>query len=337
MKYTLADAIAELKGNNPVYTDEDLTSKINKAIRSLSGMRGWQCLRRVLRFSSAGPRFVLPQGCAGLVRVCVNGRPSTVRGQDFRFLQSGPGDITAGRARPVPPGFTKVGNVLEDGTTVLMSEPYGPFRVFAYKDSPTGSASFTLTGTDIGGRRIRQVVQTPYDWPVYDAHGEITSGTEVADAETLPFVFTSVDSIVIDEGATTNITLYAEDAESYMRFPIALYRPDVRVPSFKRYLLPDVRPGQPVELFVEARVDPLPLVNMTDVLPFETIEPIEWMIRSDWEMRSGEVSKGESYRNNAANWLMAQEIADDTVQTSFVINSPYAGSPGEISKEAENI
>lgn len=338
MKYTLAEAIEELKGNNLVYTDADLTSRINKAIRALSRMKGWQCLRKVFRFSSAGPYFALPQGCAGLVRVCVNGCPTTVRGQDFRFLHSGPGDITVTGPR-IPPGFSRVRNVVEDGVSPLMVEPPGPFRLIVYRDAKDKQASFTFTGTDVNTRQVRHTVTVDemYDWPEFDETGRRVSGTLVEATDSLPFDLMSVDSVVIGSGTETHITVFAEDIHTGDRIPAALYRPDVKIPSFKRYMLPDVRPHQRVELLVEARIDPLPLKDPEDVLPFESLEPIEWMIRSDWEMRSGEVSKGESYRANAANWLAAQEVADDTVQTSFVINSPFAGSPGEISADADNI
>lgn len=355
MQYTLAEAIEELKGNNLVYTTEELVPKINKAIRALAGMKGWQCLRKVLRLSSAGPRFTLPQGYAGLVRVCVNGRPTTVRGQDFQFLQSGPGDVLAADSlrHGVPRGFSLVHNVMDDGKSPVMVEPFGPFRVFAYKDEPTPTessgkvigTSISLKGLDLGGRPVRIDSLELHDWPTYDpVTGEKTGGVDPGEVITVGPDLTSVTSVTIDkvivagkESVPTCITLFAEDLSNGTCYPISFYRPGVTAPSFHRYLLPDVRPRQRVELLVEARLDPLPLSDMKDVLPFESVEPVEWMIRSDWEMRSGEVSKGEAYRNNAANWLLAQEIADDTVQTSFVINSPYAGSPGEISREAENI
>ena len=86
MQYTLGQAKKRLAASCNAYGQNDLRDLINNAIQALAGMTGWECLRKVLRFSSAGPGFVLPQGCAGLVRACVNGRPTTVRGQDFRFI-----------------------------------------------------------------------------------------------------------------------------------------------------------------------------------------------------------------------------------------------------------
>ena len=79
------------------------------------------------------------------------------------------------------------------------------------------------------------------------------------------------------------------------------------------------------------------LIEDTDILPFSCLEPIEWMIRADWQMKAGEVTAATNYQNKAAQWLKAQEITYDTVQTQVVINSIFEGSPGDISAESVNI
>jgi len=338
MQLTLADAKEELVASNGAYASTDLTKSINKAIRALSKMKGWQCLRKLVRFSSVGPCFTLPQGCAGLVRVCVNGCPTTVRGQDFRFLQSGPGDVPFDRR--VPKGFSTVSNVIELGEFPIMTEPHDEFKIFAYKDDPLGTAKLTVHGIDTSGRRVTIEVTNAsmHNWPVYDATGAKTSGTEPSEAVLVAQPFMEITSVVVDPTSTTNITLYASDLMNPAdRYPISQYDFRVKVPSFKRYELPDVRQGQPVEILAEVRIDPLPLVSDNDVLPFDSTEPVEYMIRAEWAMRSTEASQAEKYRAAAANWLLAQEITDDTKQTQFTINSVMSGSPGEISMEAENI
>lgn len=338
MRLTLKEAKEELVDSSGAYASTDIVRSINKAIRALAGMKGWQCLRRSVRFFSVGPCFTLPQGCAGLVRVCVNGRPTTVRGQDFRFLQSGPGDILS--SFRVPDGFTTVSNVIELGRTAIMTEPPNEFKVFAYKDDPSKVAKLTIHGVDASGRRTSLVIADGdmLEWPVYDSSGTKTSGTEPGEATPCDVPFMEITSVVVDDTSTTNVTLYASDlAMPDDRFPISQYDYRVKVPTFVRYELPDVRVGQPVELLAEVRIDPLPLVEDSDVLPFDSVEPVEYMIRAEWAMRSGEASQADKYRTAAANWLLSQEITEDTKQTQFLINSVMAGSPGEISMDAENI
>ena len=105
MQYTLGQAIRKLSTTSHAYGADNVADGINDAIQALAGLTGWECLRKVLRIFSAQPSFALPQGCAGLVRACVGGRPVSVRGQDFEFLHSGPGDI-----RTPPPGFSRIPN-----------------------------------------------------------------------------------------------------------------------------------------------------------------------------------------------------------------------------------
>lgn len=332
MQYTLSSAISELRDSNGAYGNDDLAKAINKALDGLSGMKSWQCLRKTLRFISAGPCFALPQGCAGLVRACVNGKPVTVRGREFRFLQSGPGDTSVRRP---PPGFFPA-NVVDLGTFPTMVEPCNEYVLFAYADGDNPPA-MSVKGTDHTGREVRVEfgAEDYFRWP--HEGGVDPFDAEVPDGPKLM----SVDSVVLKRTGETppsdGVTLYAAPVFGEPRAAIAQYHPRVAVPRFHRYELQGARPGQPVELLVEALVDPLPLVHDDDVLPFDGLEPVEWMIRADWAMKAGENGQAEKYRQAAAQWLQSREVRDETVQTQVVINTAMAGTPGEISMEAYNI
>lgn len=341
MYLTLKQVCDTLSGSSTgAYASTSLVRDVNKAIQGLSGLSGWECLRRTVRFFSAGPVFALPQGYAGLVRVCLNGRPATVRGQDFRFLQSGPGDL-----RRVPKGFVPVStqNVADIGTSPVISEPVRPFRLFAFTDAALGEKpepALVVSGLRPDGRTVR--VELPLNhYEEDDGHGEPVPGTvDVAEAEPSDVVFSRISDVVVQDGTTDYVTLYAvsDAGDLDVRRQIACYNPKVPVPRFRRYELDGVPEGAPVELLVEARIDPVPLVRDTDVVPFESpVEPIEWMIRADWAMKAGEATQAQTYRTQAMNWLKAREITDDTVQTQVVVNSVYRGSMGEISEEADNI
>lgn len=334
MQYTLKRAKEVLVESSNAYGQNDLRRLINKAIQDLSGMAGWEQLRKVLRFSSVGPCFVLPQGCAGIVRACLNGKPATVRAQDFRFLLSGPGDID----RP-PSGFMplRTTNVLDLGMKPVMFEPRGCFYLFA--SSPAGSVDpvLTIKGLTPDGE-LRALELTAQRAPVYDTStGELVDGVPY-DEMTLSSVALQQIVEVTVSGASEYITLHAASAVSpEYRTPIAIYNPEVDAPEFRHYSLSGVRPDQPVELLVECRIDPLPLVLDTDIIPFSSLNPIEWMIRGDWMMRAGEVDNAQKYYNQAAAWLRAQEITKGTIQTSLVVNSAFDNSLGEVSMDSVNI
>lgn len=345
MQITLGQACEELAQAGHAYGGDDMKKLINRAIQALSKMSGWECLRKVLRFSSVGPEFVLPQGCAGLVRACINGRPSTIRGQDFRFLRSGINDVK------IPPkGFSPVplGNIVDLGFKPVMFEPSTPFQVFAFADGePARSASgtyqytddqpyVTVKGVDAGGRSVT-IRTIPQRYPWYsETDGSVLAGTEISDVKPVGPTFRVIDEVTLHRFASQYVTLFAKPHEAEP-FAIGLYHPKVPAPAFRHYEIQGVHPSQPVELIVEARIDPLPLVNETDILPFETLEPVEWMIQSFWQVRAGELTRAETLRNHAAQWLKSLEVTHDTIQTELVVNSRYEGSMGEVSDESWNV
>lgn len=332
MRYTLAQAVKRLQPSIHAYGVTDVRDAINRAVETLSGMSGWECLRQVLRFSSVGPCFTLPQGAAGLVRACVNGRPTTVRGQDFRFVQSGPGDLNT-----IPPGFMRVrpSNILDDGYSPVIVEPETPFRIFACSDGTEPAPAVTVHGMSVDGR-VQTAVLPVASAPLYSG-GVLVSGQKPDDVDVDPTVFQTITKVTIDESATEYVTLYAEDADTFDRFPIAVYNPSVLAPQFRRYSLAGIRHDQPVDLLVEVRIDPLPLVRQDDQLPFDGIDPVEWIIRSDWCMKSGEVDAAQKYVNQAMQWMKSREVTNDTVQTPIIVNGLLDNSMGEISGEAFNV
>lgn len=333
MRYTLGKAKKRLAASSTAYGQSDLRDLINQAIESLSLMSGWEYLRKVLRFSSVGPGFVLPQGCAGLVRACVNGKPATVRGPDFRFLHSGPGEIGA------PPfGFepVKTSNILDLGMKPVMRELPRPFRIYALVEG-TDNPSVVVKGLNPTGESVRLTI-APEQLAEYDKYGVVTSGYEYDTAPiTSDQLVQVITEVQIDPSSEHYVYLYGEDDFTGSREFIGQYHPAIEAPEFRHYSIQGIPPDLPVELLLETRIDPLPLVEDSDVVPLPSLEPIEWMIRADWQMKAGEVSSAQKYQDMASRWLRMQEATDDTRQTSVVVNSVFEGSPGEIAMESVNI
>lgn len=326
---TLGQAIEELQHAQGAYLTpannrELLVRSINKALRALMGLHPLRCFRRVFRFISAGPRFVLPQGCAGLVRACVNGRPVTMRGQDFKFMLSGPGDMEKPPFKLYP-----ADNIYDIGVKPVMIEPYFPARVFAYVEGPAPANPWLIVkGYGPDGKTV-SVQLTPY------SHDDLVNGT--VEPVPSPQTFTEITSVTVDANADRYITLCAYDEITKAEISIALYNPRERNPEFRHYELMGMPPGELVEILAEVRMGHVDAVDDSDKLIIDTVEPIEWMIRADWEMKSGETQKANVYRSEAEKWLRAHEATESTVQTKITINSDYYGSPGEISDDAFNI
>lgn len=354
MLYTLSKAKKALRESTNAYGQTDLRAMINRAIQSLAGMKGWERLRKVLRFPCVGPRFFLPQGCAGLVRACVNGHPATVRAQDFSFIHSGPGDMV----HP-PLGFMPVraANVRDAGEEPVMFQPSAPcyLGVWSPKGAPvyseSGHVPVTLRCITPDGRYIRLGLGVNED-PEYDSSGNHVSGApfnsepgavDESSESDYPIWDTTlvqcVTEVVLDvpDDYGEYLVLYAKDHLRGTVYPLASYNPEVDIPVFRHYEISDIRPGCPVEILAETRLEPLPLVKDSDVLPFQNISPVEWVIRGDWAMKANEVDTAQKYYAQAAQWLQAQEVVDTTIQTAIVVNSSFVNSPGEVSIEAVNI
>ena len=333
MQYTLKDVKDALVAQTQAYgfgDDAGCVLAINRAIRAMSTMSGWKKLRRTCRFVTDRPAFALPQGCAGLVRVCVNGRPASVRGTEFSFIQSGIGDP--------PPGYREipVRNVVDAGFAPVSYECPSPAVYVAFAASasslPEGlSLVLSAVGNDGSGFE--------HELPVNRVES-FASATDLRNSDQWDGYAKSpqavmLNSVVIKGESPSDIRLYAEAGGNLT--PAAVYRRSVAVPTFHWYRIPGARPGRPIGVLAETRVDPLPLVSDTDVVPFDAIEPIEWMIRAEWESRSGEVDRAEKYRQMADAWLLRQEQTDETAQTPVIVNSLFDGSPGEISEDSWNI
>lgn len=335
MQYTLKQAEKALTQYSNAYGVTNVRDAINKAIASLAQMANWQCLRKVLRFFSAGPCFALPQGYAGLVRACVNGRPMTVRGQDFSFIQSGPGDL-----KNPPVGFDPIemGDIRDVGVFPTLVIPR-TCRLFALTDAKDYASEpyLFVSGVSPEGKLVAaRLTMNPA--PVYDSTtGSLISGVEPGSCITNATVFATINDVVLGDGTTSYVTLYAEDVVTQRRTPIATYHPDVKAPAFHHYRIAGFREDAPIEILAEVRLDPLPLLRDTDVLPIDSLEPIEWMIMADWKLKSSEIDAANKYTTLAANWMRSKEVADATIQTSVVINNRLAGSMFEVSNNAWNI
>lgn len=303
---------------------------INKAIRALAAMSGWKCLRRTVRFTATAPEFSLPQGCDGLVRVCVNGHPASVRDRGFTFLQSGIGPNP-------PPGYVEVPvrNVVDMGFYPLQERLRFPAHLMAVSEAPAGASLDVRARLPDGSPARFTLPVVPFSAFSGDGSDTDSTGGFLSSSPTA-----SVDSVSIAGEPSARVALYAlrgRDLDFMSSTLVATYHPSVKAPSFRWYRIPGLPPGTPADILAETRIDPLPLVEDSDVLPFTTVEPVEWMLRADWESRSGEVDRAQKYRDMAAAWLVQQETVDETVQEPVIINSIFDGSPGEISADAWNI
>ncbi len=329
MNYTFGEAKRILASSAYLRTpagisEADLGDRINAAVSALAGLSGWQYLRRLVRTFSAGPCFSLPQGAAELVRLCVNGRPASLHGQEYQFLHSGPGDLE----RYVRHGFCRVpdADVADLGYSPLMFPLRGTTFVVPVSpsDSDVGKA-LVITGVDAAGRRVRREVGIvegdATSYPAYDAFAEEDS-------------FAAIDSVVLPDGAASHITLFGFDAGGDAGI-LGDYHPQVKVPRFRQYQVAGQR--GPMEILAEVRIDPLPCVEDSDVLCVPSLEPVKFMLLHDVNLAMNELQAAQGYLQQAVTWLSQMQVTDNTIQTPVVENVLRGMSNGEIAEEYLNL
>lgn len=328
MRYTFGEAKKMLASAGMSSSGTDIGGKINIAVQALAGLNGWEFMRKLVRTISASPVFSLPQGTAGLVRACINGRPASIHATDYQFLHSGPGDLS----KP-PPGFRflRSSEIADVGYSPLEVDLQGPTKFIAtspyimvekpgtgYRPQP----DITITGIDASGCRVSYrcpVVQDPSGVP----DDKFFDGPD----------FVTVEHVVLGDATDEHITLFGMCGNT--KFTAAHYHPAVKVPLFHRYQVVGC-PG-PYDILAEVRIEPLPLVNDEDVVPLPSLEPVRSMMLYEANMNMNEMQTAEGYKNQAETWLAKMQIADNTIQTPVVVNTLFEGSEGESSEFYQNL
>lgn len=331
MRYTFADAKRILESAGQQHGTTDIGDRINAAVQSLAGLNGWDFMRRLVRTISAGPVFALPQGTAGLVRACINGKPASVHATDYQFLHSGPGDLSK-----VPPGFRRLAtNEIADlGFSPLMVPLDGPTQFVAasryvseeksgygYRPQP----AVRITGITADGERVSRMYEV-----VQGDIGDVPALNQFDGP-----MFVAVESVVLGSATDEHITLYGYSQTGSV-FLAAHYHPAVKVPLFHHFQIAGNVPG-PYDILAEVRIEPLPLVDDEDVVPLPSLEPVKHMMLYDSNLMMNELQTAQQYQQMAVSWLAQFQQTDNTLQTPVVQNSLFEGSPGDIGEEFENL
>lgn len=301
---------------------EDIGEKINMAVRALCDMNPWEheFLRQVVRMSSVTPVISLPQGATGLVRVCVNGKPTTLHGQDFKFLSSGPGDLDC-----IPGGFERLADDVADlGTSPVWAQPAGFGWLCATYKGSEKQPPITIFATGMDGDQIKFQLtpQSEADPLSYDASRPVRT----------------IEKVVLDESTDNYISLYmTEVLPSNGESLIARYHPGFTVPEFRRYRLPRLPHPGPYEILAEIQYEPPDLVDDEDVIPFPTLEPIKSMILYEYSNQNLENTAAEAYLKQAQEWVARASGRNKVQQGPVVLNIPYEGSVGQLCNAFDNL
>jgi hypothetical protein len=78
-------------------------------------------------------------------------------------------------------------------------------------------------------------------------------------------------------------------------------------------------------------------VDDDEVVPFDSLLPVQFMMQSLWSMEAGEVKAADEYRQRALSLLVGREETEVERQTLHIVNQLYDGSVGDALNQMANI
>ena len=326
MRYTFGQAKQALAQHMSAFGLVDQAATLNQAIDELSRSRVWQRLRKVVRLTVTDQYFSLPQDCGSILRAAIDSVPVSIRSTEYEFLHSGPGDLDFAESGMAPlNGLQRLGvfPTMYDMPDIL------PLAAFTTGTPPV--AALKVRGKNGDGDRV--VVNVP-----------ITQWTGVDDVDTLDVA--TVDKTAVSIAEIDSVTV-PSDAESYISLlavgdefsSISRMHPKTTIPEFTRYRLPGFynKTDMSYKVLAEVSLRFMQLVDDDDVVPFDSLMPIQLMLQSMFSLASGEIKAATEFRSNAEGLLIRREENELERQTCIVINPLYDGSIGQASDNYANI
>ena len=331
MPWTMGQAVTRLapfarNGVNSVRED------IVTAMETLSDFGYWENLRQVIRFRTlSGGRFAIPQQFEKIHRAAVDGTPISVRGIEYNFLYSGPGDMDA-----LPSDYAPAYGLVDEGMhPPLAVAPTEDYFLLASIPDYVGTASLRVSF--LSGDRLSIPVVSE---SVITA---ATSWDDLTNAATVLAEYGSVDSMVVPESGLPKaqwITLWVGVEDS---LPSDCEGPrittSVKAPQLHYYNLPSASSDADCRYNLLAEVKPafLRTYDDDDVIPFPTLPTIQFMMQALRAYDEGEVDHGDKFRETAVGFMTARDTSAVTKQAPVTFNSQYDMSPGQDSSYFANI
>jgi len=266
------------------------------------------------------------------MRCAVDGTPVSIRGTDYEFLHSGPGDLDS-----APEGYAPANGVQDLGAFATMYDMPAGASLVCFGVPAMASGYIRVAGRSSDDDLV--AVDVPYQ--------EWTGPTDIDAGITLTVSpvagLAAIDRVVLPGDAAGYISLYAVLDGEYTF--LSRMHPSVQVPEFHRYRLPGFSATSDVDadgtvgynILAEVRLRALPMVDDNDALPFDSLLPVQYMLMSMSSMNAGETKTAGEYRQAALGLLAVREDTKTERQGLLVINSLYDNSLGEASERWFNL
>jgi len=316
MYYTLAQAEAKLAR----FADGgscDVKAAINDAIEQLSNMDLWRTMKRIVRISVQDAVLPMPQCVKTILRIDVDGNPSHIFGTDYQFLQSGIGDMDWGTSN-YGLGLSDYG---AGHCTQFDVHPDFPGRLVAVSSDNRDQGKVVTVKAIVADGTETTLATTVKRWlgnaGTFGFDPRKVEGTSVH----------QVTSVVLPTGLSGYVSLYC-CSDTEVRF-LAKYHPSIIVPDFRRYRVNwQLDDAVPSSVLAEVRLQPLPLVAPTDVIPLSSVHAVQYMMQAIKEYNAGNVQGGQNYEALASRRLSEEENAQTRSQGLVVQNALLEATAG---------
>jgi len=326
MRYTFGQAKQVLAKYASAYGLMDPGAAVNTALDELARSRNWAQLRKTVRLDVGSEYFALPQDCGALMRAAVDQTPVSVRGTEYEFLHAGPGDLDFAES-----GWAPLNGVQRVGVypTMFGLSDIMPLAAFSTV-APDGLVR--VRGRDVNGDKIAENVPVNV-WTGPDDTVDPDTALKTTNE------FADIDSVTLPSDASGYITLSAINAEGDV-YVLSRMHPKIVIPEYTRYRLPGfdtLTSGKVYRILAEVALRFIPLVDDDEVVPFDSLLPVQYMMQAVAAMETGEIKTADEYRQRAEVLLARREENALEKQTLHVVNMMYDGSVGEMTNRYENI
>jgi len=323
MRFTFAQAKLAMARFLTSTGQTNVGETINQACDELARTRTFQRMKKVIRITVDSEYFGLPQDCGSLLRAAVDATPVSIHGTEYEFLHSGPGDLDFQAA-----GLAPLNGIQRLGVFATMIDPSEALPLVAYTTTAAPATPLRVRGKNADGDIVVETV------PVLVWTGPADAATiDVSAISTLTTnTFVEIHSITLPNDAAGYISLFAVGDELEC---LARMHPKVVVPEFTRYRLPGFSSddGASYKVLAEVGARFMPMVDDDEIVPFDSLLPLQYMLQSMAAMEAQEVKMADDYRMRAEAVLIRREESELEKQGLVVINPLYDGSIGQASNE----
>lgn len=332
MLYTLADARIKVAPfvQNGTCALPLIDEKINDALERLLDMQDWECLKRQVRISVTGKTFALPYNAEKILMCDLDGTPSSVFGQAYQYIASGPGELDSRGVRSVFQDLMDLGDywpymydiptsITPTGSTEAVTLEGMKLAAFSSTASDA-SVGLTIVGTDDSGDEVTEAV-TIQSWP----------GAEGVWSNTCSLSTASFSGITrITKAATTGyVNLYAVYPTTGQLFLLARYHPSQLRPQFRRFRITNSTVDSTAVVLALVRLRHVPLVDPNDLLPVDNLQALRLAVMALEAEENKDFNTADATMTRALAAMQRRETANTmTKGTPAILDMGYRMSLG---------